>query len=547
MNRLTPSTIARLAPVPLALALVLVANPGVTKEAGDVIFLEQGMSDADRETYSWTPLGSQLIPYTWFVALEDPKTGKMFKSDEVMGEWGIPPGAPVSKGNPDGLPRGFVKDGNRDWFGLTCAACHSNEITYEGKRIHIDGGGTMADIDGWGFALNQALVWTRDTPEAWDRFAERVLGEGAKEKKVAALRQEFEDWIDFRLDYGKRNHPGVVAGMGRHDSMGVLFTTSGAQALGIESNRFDRMGPVSLPHTWEVGPTAQWNGFGSMVGLGKLGRDIGVSIGLFSNTTVERKAGRVQYKSSVRTTNLIHLGKVGRSMTHPEWPEFFPAVDQDKATQGEALFTEHCSECHAMKPNDPSVLVPLDEIGTDPAMALQFTRTMQKTGALEGVRKHIIAGEKFGPEAPAWEIMQHVVIGVLVADPTAFASEPGGAEAWLRKIEEVSGADESRQDDLESYRARPLHGIWATAPYLHNGSVRNLWQLMLPPDQRETSFMAGRIDFDPVDVGLAVAEEGPGRSVIDTTKPGNRATGHDHGTDLSEDEKRAIIEFLKVL
>ncbi len=545
MSHAARRALARFAPVPLALSMVLVARPGVGEEAGDVIFLEQGMSEADREVYSWTPMGSQLIPYSWFLALEDPETGALFRDDSVLGRYGFPPSLPASKSNPDGLPRGFVKDGNRDWFGLTCAACHSAEMTWEGKRIHIDGGPSTADIDGWGNALNAAMKWTRETPEAWERFQQRVLGDKPKAKHAEKLKEEFAAETDFRLAYGKRNGVKVVAGMGRHDSFGVLFNTAGAQALGIEENRFDRAAPVSLPHTWEVGETAQWNGFSSMVGLGKLGRDIGVALGVFSKTTVERKGGRVVYKTSIRTGNLPHLGRVGRKMESPDWPEFFPALDGDRVEAGKALFAEHCSECHGMAPTDPAVLVPLDEIGTDPAMALQFTRTMQATGPLEGVKEHLVAGEKFGAEVPAWQIMQNITIGILTSDPGALASEPGGAEAWLRKIEEVSGSDGSRQDELETYRARPLHGIWATAPFLHNGSVRTLWQLLLPPAQRETTFVAGRVDFDPVDVGLVTAEPGPGRFVLDATIPGNLPVGHDHATDLSDDDKRALIEFIK--
>ena len=371
--------------VPIAVALLLgLSRPGLSEEAGDLIFLEQRMSDADRDTYSWTSLGSQLVPYSWFLALEDPETGKLFRDDAVLDRYGFPPSLPASKGNPDGLPRGFVKDGNKDWFGLPCAACHSTEITYEGKRIHVDGGPAMADIDGWGNALNAAMKWTLDDPAAFQRFATRVLGENPKAKKLEKLKEELAEQTAYRLAYGERNAVGRVAGMGRHDSFGVLYNTAGAQALHMDENRFERSAPVSLPHTWGVGETAQWNGFSSMVGLGMLGRDIGVAMGVFSRTDVEKKGGRVVYKSSIRTTNLIHMGKVGRSMTAPKWPSFFPEVNADLAKQGEPLFAEHCSSCHGMAEDSEAVLVPIEEVGTDPAMALQFTHTIMKTGPLEG-------------------------------------------------------------------------------------------------------------------------------------------------------------------
>jgi hypothetical protein len=60
---------------------------------------------------------------------------------------------------------------------------------------------------------------------------------------------------------------------------------------------------------------------------------------------------------------------------------------------------------------------------------------------------------------------------------------------------------------LSTYRARPLDGIWATAPYLHNGSVPNLYQLLLPAEQRITTFKVGSDQFDPVKVGF-VTDQG---------------------------------------
>ena len=60
---------------------------------------------------------------------------------------------------------------------------------------------------------------------------------------------------------------------------------------------------------------------------------------------------------------------------------------------------------------------------------------------------------------------------------------------------------------LSTYRARPLDGIWATAPYLHNGSVPNLYQLLLPAVQRVTTFKVGSDQFDPVYVGF-VTDQG---------------------------------------
>jgi hypothetical protein len=102
----------------------------------------------------------------------------------------------------------------------------------------------------------------------------------------------------------------------------------------------------------------------------------------------------------------------------------------------------------------------------------------------------------------------------------------------------------------DAYESRVLHGIWATAPYLHNGSVPNLWELLTPPEQRKPFFMVGSKKYDPTNVGYA-ADASPfkdGRRVVGPgADPGNSNSGHDFGTKLSDDEKWQLIEYLKQL
>jgi hypothetical protein len=106
------------------------------------------------------------------------------------------------------------------------------------------------------------------------------------------------------------------------------------------------------------------------------------------------------------------------------------------------------------------------------------------------------------------------------------------------------------------YKARPLDGIWATAPYLHNGSVPNLWALLSPVDERPKEFCLGSRQFDPKNVGYeTTCVEGAFK--LDTTIRGNLNTGHEFkdglrgngviGRSLRPEERRALIEFLKSL
>ena len=96
------------------------------------------------------------------------------------------------------------------------------------------------------------------------------------------------------------------------------------------------------------------------------------------------------------------------------------------------------------------------------------------------------------------------------------------------------------------YAARPLYGIWAAAPYLHNGSVPTLYDLLLPPEQRPKTFPLGPREYDPVKLGFVVDTACSQKDcVVDTARTGDGNGGHLWGTDLSESDRMALLEYLK--
>jgi hypothetical protein len=102
----------------------------------------------------------------------------------------------------------------------------------------------------------------------------------------------------------------------------------------------------------------------------------------------------------------------------------------------------------------------------------------------------------------------------------------------------------------DGYEARSLEGVWAAAPYLHNGSVPTLADLLKPPDQRTSFFKIGSA-YDPNAVGLAV-EQTQFTATLTTTDctdsaSGNSRCGHEYGTELTDAQKRALLEYLKML
>ncbi len=191
-----------------------------------------------------------------------------------------------------------------------------------------------------------------------------------------------------------------------------------------------------------------------------------------------------------------------------EPPKYLYEIDTPLAARGEAVFNAHCADCHGTYGKDsqyPNKIVSIDEVDTDPV----------RLGALT-------TGHRQGYEA-SW--FAHFGEHRVVADP-------GG------------------------YVAPPLDGIWASAPYLHNGSVPTLWHLMHAAE-RPAVWSRSENGYDRQRVGLEITahdsmpptnEDGHlRRSYFDTSMFGKSARGHEFPEALSESQKREVLEYLKTL
>jgi mono/diheme cytochrome c family protein len=200
-----------------------------------------------------------------------------------------------------------------------------------------------------------------------------------------------------------------------------------------------------------------------------------------------------------------------------EPPKYPFAIDSALAAAGEKVFRRDCGKCHGTYGKDwtyPNKIVPIDEIGTDPnrfrGLSAEFGKYYNQS----------------------W-----------------FAQEKSG---WF--------ANDYPARHTAGYQAPPLDGIWATAPYLHNGSVPTVYDLLnskTRPKIFTRSYRTDKHAYDPVKLGwkVEVLERSPDKSVsgheqrkvYDTTQPGRSNGGHTYGDDLTEEERRAVIEYLKTL
>ena len=526
----------------------------------------QGWTDVQRDWFYNTSQGSQLIRYTWMLALEQPKNSEPFLSDEhVEGFRYLPRGFdPNQPDRANHLPVGWVKDGGKDQLGFTCAACHTTELAYGGQRIRIDGAGTLANAQTFIEALTASVKNTYAQDDKFKRFADRVLGEGHSVAAGVELQERLGKYKDFREDYAAFNHSTVRDGFSRLDAVGRIYKKVLTVVDAKDQINDPLDAPVSYPFLWGTDQSdfVQWEGFLPNANVGRLARNVGELLGVFGHVDLEMpRLPKHGYRSSVRASNQIGLEQLVRDLHAPAWPEnVLPKIDQAKAGRGGLLYQQHCAQCHnIVERTDVNRKVVawmerLDSIKTDPTAAQNLISRKGKTGVLEGRPSGFINGPVFRGEAPVFNILNNIVAGMLgdrlaasVLDEFISIIEGRGFEGptkqgnYLRD-DPINGKP---YQSFLAYKGRSLTGAWATAPYLHNGSVPSLWQLLLPPDERITTFYVGTREFDPEEVGFKYKAVTPGSFALDTTIPGNWNSGHDYGTGLSEEDKWALIEFMK--
>lgn len=548
-----------------ALALQLQPLPaGADDGRSWPIYLDQNWSSMERAWFYSTPQGSYLMPLAWYLALERADSSTLFNSPQHIARLGFlnDEGA-YGPANPEGLPVGFAKEpvaGGETWVGLTCAACHTGEVRYRGQTVRIDGGPTLGDFTALSEGVAAALQATLDQPAKFRRFARRVLANPAMDER-AELQGRVRERLDWLRQYNARNTPAHPYGFGRVDAFGIIMNEVFGRELREPDNVRVPSAPVSYPFLWTTPNQdwVQWNGSAN----NPFGRNVGEVLGTYGGVNLTDPARLGQ--NSARPRELFELEQLVAKLTPPQWPEaVLGGIDHARAARGRELYLAQrgdepsCAECHALPdgnghyPLTPAAenlfgaqfietrMTPLSDIGTDPLMATNFATRRVETGGL---------AELLGAaELPA-PVLLSKLVGLAVGNAIA-AADPAFNDAEKAELIgyriKAPGLPPYAPRNLLAYRARSLDGIWATAPYLHNGSVPSLYQLLLPPAERQRRFYLGTYRFDPRDVGFRSAPASRAFE-FDTTVPGNHNTGHDYGTSLSESERRDLVEFLKTL
>ena len=517
----------------------------VSNSIAKAVSLSQGWDWDTQQKFWFTTQGSKFMPYKWFLWLEQESSTELFRSAKNVEKYKYIP-QKATPLNPDGLPIGFANDYKGEgWVGLTCSACHTGQVNYGKTAMVIDGAPTMADFQTFFIDLEKAMNKTLSSDVKFERFAINTLGEKYSESNANELRNKFLEVTKSLTDRNTLNETKNPYGFARVDAFGQIFNMVSAHDLGVPENKAEPDAPVSYPFLWDTPQSnlVQWNGLLSNHGIGPLGRNVGEVLGVFGELEIKPEA--IGYPSSANIPNLAHLEKWVAELWSPQWPmDYLGTIDVNKAEKGKEHYDNNCVSCHSIiNRTDPKrrifvTMVGLKEIGTDPVMATN-AGGKGKTGILEGKKINIVAGEKFGAEAYKAQILTNAVEGAILRHPIE------DIEALATDYLKIEKSD-FNPIATPSYKARPLDGIWATAPYLHNGSIPNIWELLKPSEKRVKSFYVGSREFDPKHIGFDMSENEMA-SEFDTTLYNNSNAGHEYGTSLSDKEKWELMEFLKTL
>ena len=633
----------------------------------------QGWCEDYRQVYYRMPQGTTFfgLRYDWVANLERPVGRTKLLTRDYMESIGyIYDGAKLpNPDNPADLPIGLTwhldAESGQKILDVSCAACHSSQLTYKGTALQIDGGSgghsLTSNSPSQFMTMSVASLFTTwINPFKFRRFADKVLAgvpEAERGSARAELRSAMKQTLREAVVYGWYNRPSVYPteeGYGRTDGLGRIANTVFADYLDRSNYRVANA-PVNYPHVWDIWgfDWVQWTGSVKQA----MARNLNEALGVRAH--VELKDQAHLFESTAMLPEMHCIETVLQHLKAPRWPdELFGKPDAALAAEGKLLFEKTCRTCHGPfrfdwdaadklvdeeahkpvaerkvpAPARPSACstchgpwmgrpgetnlpadaedIPwaapgpgenhglyrdqtkrhevwqvahtyLDYIGTDPTSILNFIDNTYDLSALKDTpagRAATIPKGAQGDEKRYIADWEHVpgALGLKFIGGQVRYTDYAALGIWDREkavalkkdaVDDLNGfGEEDNPKAWRGYRPRPLEGVWATAPFLHNGSVPTLYQLLLPPDERDTVFYLGRKEYDPGHMGL-VTQPFPAAFRYDTRITGNSNRGHAFDDGLcgngvigfqredkpgycrrfTEHERLALLEYLKVL
>jgi hypothetical protein len=383
-----------------------------------------------------------------------------------------------------------------DHVGLNCAVCHSGtvrETPTSAPRLVLGMPAHQLDLQGFVRFVLECTLDSRVTAEAIR--ASFPSGDGPETFERLLLRTGLMDRLKLQtLDLKNRIEP-ILRETSLQWGRGRVDTFNPYKAIQFNWN-LDRLPASELqaasdfPSLWNQAPREgmdlHWDGDNDSVDERNLSAGLGAGI---TPVTVDH-AGLKRVRDWIWT------------LPPPAYPF---AIDRPLAARGESVYRQHCESCHG-----------------DHTFR-EGRKTGEKVGTVEDIDRIKTDRHRLDSYTDIFAANQY---GLFPDSRYRF----------------------TRFRKTHGYANQPLDGIWARAPYLHNGSVPTLRDLLNPPAQRPAAFYRGYDVFDQQGVGFVsnVPEAGGRRfSRYDTSLPGNGNMGHEYGLTLPDADKAAIVEYLK--
>jgi hypothetical protein len=485
------------------------------------------------------------------------------------------------------------------------------------KEYIIEGGPATTDLGQLTVAITATLGQTGLSSKIpffdgrFDRFAKRLLGTQYNATNKALLSTQLANLIsnaEKLADVVK-----VQEGYGRLDAVNRI----GNQVFSKNINRPENYQPIDAPVNYPFIWTSSWFKWVQYDGsiMGPLIRNVGESVGVSAYVNMDVPEHQGRYQSSVPVVNIVWMerflkGKAfNEGLTAPVWP--FEQVDHNSENYklGEALYQQRCLGCHlpvvgssalnkklqpityfengkkrhtAEKVLDLKIIKQSD-IGTDPAQGnILATRLLNAAGNAQGTTTNETNGLGLDTMLCAEDHNQviknnlyeeagkpNLINDVKITDGgnMSFAFALGAfvdqtINAWFdvnlitdeALKEKMRGGRPNCLQAGKGYKARTLNGVWSTAPFLHNGSVATIKDLICKPEQERPQYVQlGELHFDTKNLGLIQPKDFEKRAkrylakgevytkdgyfILDTSISGNSNQGHSFSDQYDPDKK----------
>lgn len=462
--------------------------------------------------------------------------------------------------DPSAPPIGITV-GTNGMTGINCSTCHTAVIAHEEEFFIVDGANSTFAIDRYIKEMLTSMIFTLLEPGEFEDLYERMYGKHPNQEFTAVplsvylpLQKDLESYregkevdlvgsinsftampvaksipqetrfglyvymlkrISFFIQQTQfaKSTPGTAdptLGQSNPWSSGKILLAN--KLLGKTSYPYHLGGPVNTPSLW--GYRNSQEVFRSGVTNNMVERNTIQGIALLSDFNWQN------YSTTLSIRSMQKIEQYTQSISPPKWNEdLLGKIDRAAAQQGGRLFKSRCQGCHQEDEGKRRTL-PYIDVGTDPQYHLGQTDFYGKDFFANTIDPFLKSVKKKMAEKEGINILQY---------------EDGRVPSeWHTPTGNV-------------FEAIDLHGCWASAPYLHNGSVRTIRELMKPAVERSRSFNVGSLHYNTADLGFEDEEVWWGGKEETDCKNclGNSPQGHEFGTDLLDSEVTDLIEFLK--